>query len=275
MLFRSNWTIHKLTREKGLAYQPTDILAAIEAELGDAGRSLRATCIRCTQNHLQTLSNETSGTRTIETYCNTCKALTTLTNKHISPQEVPWTASIIEDFPKVPDNPEFRLSGKISMPELKYIIRHLALGKAPGPIGQLPAEVWRQAPDQVLEIVLNTVNDALSGKQQPDFWKGGRISFLLKKQELQLLKNWRPITLLELSYKIFSAIITKRLQRIAEYYHIYDESQEGFRQGRSTRRQIERITQILHAQRRSKKPIYIAYVDFSNAFNSEIGRAHV
>ena len=170
--------------------------------------------------------------------------------------------------PKVPDNPEFRLSGKISMPELKYIIRHLALGKAPGPIGQLPAEVWRQAPDQVLEIVLNTVNDALSGKQQPDFWKGGRISFLLKKQELQLLKNWRPITLLELSYKIFSAIITKRLQRIAEYYHIYDESQEGFRQGRSTRRQIERITQILHAQRRSKKPVYIAYVDFSNAFNS-------
>ena len=199
----NKWTIHTLTREKGLAHQPTDILAGIEAELGDAGRSLRAICPQCNQNRLRTLANETNGTRNIETYCITCKDLITPTTPHILAQEVPWTTAVIEEFPKVPDNPEFRLSGKISMPELKHIIRHLALGKAPGPIGQLPAEVWRQAPDQVLEIVLNTVNKALSGEQQPDLWKGGRISFLLKKQELQLLKNWRPITLLELSYKIF------------------------------------------------------------------------
>jgi endonuclease/exonuclease/phosphatase family metal-dependent hydrolase len=266
------WPIRRLETTCDIACSPSDLLSSVEAQLGDEGRSSRARCATCHSSHLCSLSSkEPAGTedRTIVTYCHQC---TTLTEIEIPPANCEaikdWPEEVFTGFRTLPQDPQFRLRGSITMDELKYTIRHLALNKAPGPIGQLPAEVWRQAPDSILHILLDTVNSALEGNALPDHWKGGRISFLLKKMEPLLLKNWRPITLLELSYKIYSVILTKRLGRIAEAYQVYDESQEGFRKGRSTRRQFERIKQILYSQQRQRKKVYVTYIDFSNAFNS-------
>lgn len=142
------------------------------------------------------------------------------------------------------------------MAELKHAIFGLAMEKAPGAAGIL-AEIWRHAPRDKNKILLGAVHDLLEGRSMPEHWRGGDIRYLLKTSPANLLKNWRPITLVEITHKIASIIMTKRLQRMAEHYKILEPTQEGFGQGRSTRRQVERLRHILQEQKDLGKQVYI------------------
>ena len=147
------WNVTRLSRQNKMAHTPSNILAGIEAELGDIGRSVRTQCKTCHNKNLLTITRKTETDRELGTYCKDCRQITDTEITAIQDTEIPWSQEIIDSFAKVPDNPEFRLRGTITMKELKYIIQHLALGKAPGPIGQLPAEVWRQAPEPILDKI--------------------------------------------------------------------------------------------------------------------------
>ena len=46
-------------------------------------------------------------------------------------------------------------------------------------------------------------------------------------------KAYRPIALLNQAYKIFTTIINNRLKKLVEEVGIFDDSQNGFRSGRS------------------------------------------
>lgn len=78
---------------------------------------------------------------------------------------------------------------------------------------------------------------------------------------------------LQLGYKILSAIINDRLYRLCERHGLLDPSQEGFRRLRSTQQQVQAIHwEIEEAARkgaaRKGDPLYVAYLDFENVFNS-------
>ena len=74
--------------------------------------------------------------------------------------------------------------------------------------------------------------------------------------------------LLRIAYKLHSRIITARLRDLAEKYNLLEYVQEGFRQRRSARRQIERLVNNLAHARNRKHTIYLTYIDFTNAFNA-------
>ena len=59
-------------------------------------------------------------------------------------------------------------------------------------------------------------------------WLGGLIRFLFKKGDLLEMGNYRPVGLQDTAYKVLSAILTDRLDRLAERHWLLDPSQEGF-----------------------------------------------
>ena len=62
-----------------------------------------------------------------------------------------------------------------------------------------------------MEIVLNSMNACWDGKQVPDDWHKAVVTATRKKGALDRCENYRPINLLNLGYKIFAALIRKRL----------------------------------------------------------------
>ena len=56
--------------------------------------------------------------------------------------------------------------------------------------------------------------------------KRGVISLLPKKNDLLLLKNWRPLTLLNVDYKILAKLIATRLKEAL--IHLINSDQTGF-----------------------------------------------
>ena len=76
----------------------------------------------------------------------------------------------------------------------------------------------------------------------PEKWKRGLVIFLYKSKNRAETNNYRPITLLNSIYKIWTVLVSKRLSMVTEL--LTDERQLGFKEKRGT---IEAV-QVAQAQ---------------------------
>ena len=82
-----------------------------------------------------------------------------------------------------------------------------------------------------------------------------------------LLKNWRPISLLSVVYKIISSAIANRIKTVL--YKLVSETQEtGFVAGRFIGENSCLIYDILHYTEKENIPGLLMLVDFEKAFDS-------
>lgn len=77
----------------------------------------------------------------------------------------------------------------------------------------------------------------------PNDWKKAIIIPLYKKGDKLDCNNYRGISLLNSVYKIFSKILLKRLEPIAD--RCIGEYQNGFRKGKSTIYQLAIVGQLM------------------------------
>ena len=103
-------------------------------------------------------------------------------------------------------------------------------------------------------------------EQIPEAWKTGLIVKLPKKGDLGECNNWRGITLLPITSKIFSKIIHRRLAAALDE-HIRQE-QAGFRPGRSCSEHIFTLSQILEQSKEWNTPLYANFIDLEKAFDN-------
>ncbi|XP_030850228.1 uncharacterized protein LOC590229 [Strongylocentrotus purpuratus] len=80
------------------------------------------------------------------------------------------------------------------------------------------------------------------------------------------LKNYRPISLLSNLYKLYTKIITNRLEKILGNNH--PREQAGFRRGFSTMDHIHTINQLKEKCQEFNIPLCVALVDYEKAFDS-------
>lgn len=264
--------ITRILQTTTIARTEEDLLAALEHKLGDDGRAREWQCPQCKQHSsLTTVASrdEETASRCTKTLCRTCRTLVEPIKGEKTYSQVPWGGGIgiFESHRKVPGDTPLSLTDTIPLRELRRVIRNLKNNKAPGDDHML-AELYKYAPDEALQPLLEQVNKCLQGESLPEEWRGGIVKLLLKKEPADTLGNWRPVCMANTEYKIYSQIITIRLQRIAESHGILETSQEGFRAERSTRRQIERLLHVLYKARDERKRVYLALLDFTNAFNS-------
>ena len=147
------------------------------------------------------------------------------------------------------------------------ILHYLPEGKAAGPDG-VPNDIIKRMPKEFHDLLFRIMKKAWEGHHTPEGWKGSTVALLHKKGDPTRLRNWRPIALANCTYKLYTAVVTRLMTDDAEYRSVLNGSQEGFRRGRNTHRQLEQMILAIEDAQLSQQPLHVLYLDFENAFGS-------
>ncbi len=158
------------------------------------------------------------------------------------------------------------IEGEISESELLASLKSTANNKSPGSDG-FPCEFYKFFWQDITTLVVNSLNMALRKGEMSSTQKHGLITLLPKKgKDILYLKNWRPITLLNVDYKLAAKCIAVRLKK---YLHsLIKSDQTGFLKGRYIGQNISRILNILDITNEENIPAVMILIDFEKAFDS-------
>ena len=109
--------------------------------------------------------------------------------------------------------------------EVMEAIGKLKGGKAGGRNGILP-EMVKSCGGQLMDYMLDLFQTVWSEQHVPKEWRDALLVPIPKKGDLTQCDNWRGISLLDVTGKIFAKIIQSRLQNVAE--EVLPDSQCGF-----------------------------------------------
>ena len=118
----------------------------------------------------------------------------------------------IKDF-KLSDNEEKELNRTIEEPEIKEALDGMANNKTPGPDG-LSKEFYKIFWNLIKNDLLQLYNNALSFGTTCKTWNNCSVTIIYIKGDPKSLKNWRPISQLNVDYKILTKILANRLKNI-------------------------------------------------------------
>ena len=142
----------------------------------------------------------------------------------------------------------------------------LKSGKAPG-IDGIPNEFLKYGGDtmvQTLSILFTFISDF---EQVPEEWQRGIIKPIHKSGSLYDLDNYRGITLTSNVYKLFSKTLESIVVNYLESNNILGEYQGAFRKDRRLEDHIFTLHGICSLSKSSRKPLYVAFLDLSKAFD--------
>ena len=119
----------------------------------------------------------------------------------------------------------------------------------------------------IKSFYINSINYSYENGKLTDLQKQGVISLLPKKgKDLSSLNNWRPISLLNIDYKITSKAIANRMKSVLDT--IINDSQTGFLKGRYIGENIRTIFEVIEHLNDENKPGLVFFADFEKAFDS-------
>lgn len=122
--------------------------------------------------------------------------------------------------------------------------------------------------DKLLPVYKTLFNIVFDTGIIPEPWCIGNIVPVYKnKGSVDNIENYRPITLLSCISKLFTSILTHRLNKFAEDYDILCENQSGFRQSYSTLDNIFVLHCLFELFRCNRKKLFCAFIDFKSAFD--------
>ena len=103
----------------------------------------------------------------------------------------------------------------------------------------------------------------------PDMWKLANVTPIHKKENKQLVKNYRSISLLPICGKIFEKIIFNNIYRYLINNNLLTKNQSGFRPGDSTTNQLLYLVSEIHDAFGNPKclEVHAVFLDISKAFD--------
>lgn len=168
------------------------------------------------------------------------------------------------EFPRVDQELVENLAKPISTTEIMSAITALQSGKSPGPDG-FTVEFYKRFAPLLSAVLSNMYNEALSLGQLPPTLTNATITLLLKKDKDPLLcSSFRPISLLNVDYKILAKILALRLQQVLP--GIISLDQTGFMLGRQSFHNTRRLLNILNMPS-SSIPEVVVSLDAEKAFD--------
>ncbi|KAK6749833.1 hypothetical protein RB195_002068 [Necator americanus] len=131
------------------------------------------------------------------------------------------------------------------------------------PTGEAPPRIL---PSEVRVAIKSMKPGTASGPDfiSADFLRAGGHPF--HKGDREDLRNYRPICLLSVLYKVFTKIILTRISRTLD--EAQPQEQAGFRQGFSCLDHIQTLSRVIEVCREYRLPLVLTFVDYEKAFDS-------
>ena len=140
----------------------------------------------------------------------------------------------------------------------------LQTGKSPGSDG-LPTEFYKAFWQDLGDVLVLVLNERFHTGILTDSQPEGLLRLLYKKDDRRLVKNWRPISLLNTDYKLASKVITERLKRVMQ--SIVHKDQTCGVVGRSIFSNLQLIRDMLDMIDKTNETGILVTLDQEKAFD--------
>ena len=158
------------------------------------------------------------------------------------------------------------LEGELTLDEISFSLKEMKNGKSPGSDG-FGAEFFKVFWKQLGGFVLRSLNEGFRKGELSNTQKEAIIICIPKTdKERDKVKNLRPISLLNIVYKIGSSSIANRIKSILP--EIINEDQTGFVKNRFIGDNIRLVYDIIYHLNTTNKPGILLCLDFEKAFDS-------
>lgn len=153
----------------------------------------------------------------------------------------------------------------ITEDEINQAIAKMKMHRAPGEDG-IVLEAIKNGGQLLKRQIQKLFNLCLHGETVPIKWNNAIMILLHKKGDKTDLENYRPISLLNHLYKLFTRIITTRLEKKLDFYQTREQA--GFRSCFGTNDHLQTIKLLIEKTVEYNRPLVLAFVDFHKAFDS-------
>ncbi|KAH7706674.1 hypothetical protein AAVH_26088 [Aphelenchoides avenae] len=153
----------------------------------------------------------------------------------------------------------------VTADEVEAALSTMKNGKAPGPDG-VKAETLKAGGPTLWKHLARLFTQCLRKKKIPPQWKESTTVLLYKKGDARNLKNYRPICLLSVIYKLFTKVLTRRITEDLDREQPVEQA--GFRRSYCTLDHLQTVNQIQEKAREKGLRQYLIFVDYEKAFDT-------
>ena len=156
----------------------------------------------------------------------------------------------------------------IQYDEIISLIRNLHPNKATGSDG-ISGQMLLLCDNSVVLPLQIIFQNILVCSTYPDMWKLANVTPIFKKGDKQLIKNYRPISLLPISGKMFEKIIFNNLYSYLNANNLITNNQSSFRPGDSTTNQLLYFVDEIRKAFEDPKSLEVRaiFLDISKSFD--------
>ena len=170
------------------------------------------------------------------------------------------------DLPKLSKDSKESCEGLIVERECLQVLEKMKLNKSPGNDG-LTVEFYRTFWPVIGQVVVEALNEAFLHGELSASQKQAMIILIAKEgKDLLQIKNYRPISLLNVDYKILSKVLALRITKVLN--EVILEDQLGFMKGRNIGEAIRIIDDMIFHTSHFDLPGFLVAIDFEKAFDS-------
>ena len=142
----------------------------------------------------------------------------------------------------------------------------MAHGKTPGNSGIL-IEFYIVFWNLIKDLIFEAYKEAISSGKMSYMQRQGIITLIPKQdRDLNYIKNWRPIILLNTDYKILAKVYANRLKQVLNT--IIHKNQTGFLKGRNISENLRNILDVIDYTKLHEVPAVLISIDFEKAFDN-------
>ena len=175
------------------------------------------------------------------------------------------SSQFFKNIPTLCEESKDSCEGKVTKEECYTVLKEMKFNKSPGNDGftvEFYCTFW-----QVLgDVIVGALNEAYEKKMLSNSQKQGVITLIEKDgKDAMYIQNYRPITLLNVDYKILSKVLAKRIKQVLG--EIIHQDQVGYIKDRNIGEAV-RLIEDMFFYSLHKNNGYLVAADFEKAFDS-------
>ena len=165
---------------------------------------------------------------------------------------------ITDEHPILPTSP-------FLIQELQAIIKKMHNRKTHGP-DEIPNEAYKSMNHSQHEQLLDLINSWWLSGSIPQSEPLARVVLMYKKGDSSQFANYRPVSLLNCTYKLYAALIKQGLADGTD--HLINSTQFGSRRIRSTTDALQYARIIIDIGESTPQPVHLLLQDWEKAFDA-------